>query len=78
MFQIRIQLNYDINQTLDSKSWNSEFHTISLYSFMKYLAFDIKNIKDSLSRIHKYILNKFINNDKANNIKNLKSISKIT
>ena len=44
---------------------------------MEHLISDIKNIKDSLSRMYKYILGKSINNDKANNIKNLKGVSKV-
>jgi len=43
---------------------------------MEYLASDIKNIKESLTRIHKYILGKSIDGDKANNIKDLESIGK--
>ena len=50
---------------------------ISLHSFIKHLVFDIKNIKDFLSRIYKYILDKSINNNKANDVKNLKAISKV-
>ena len=38
---------------------------------MKYLASDIKNIKDSLIRIQKYILGKAINGNKTNSVKNL-------
>ena len=56
-----IQLNYDINQALDPESWDSEFCTISLYGFMEHLVSDIKNIKDSLHRMCKYIMNKSIN-----------------
>ena len=39
---------------------------------MEHLAFDIKNIKESLYRMQKYILGKAINSDKANDIKDLK------
>ena len=44
---------------------------------MEYLASNIKNIKESLRRMQKYILNKSINGDKANNIKNLKDVSEM-
>ena len=44
---------------------------------MEHLASDIKNIKDSLSRICKYILGKTINDNKANNVKDLEGIGKV-
>jgi len=43
---------------------------------MEHLALDIKNIKDSLQRIGKYIRGKSIDND-PNNIKDLKSLGKV-
>ena len=43
---------------------------------MEHLASDIKNIKDSLSRMYKYILEKSINNDKANKVQDLEGIGK--
>ena len=42
---------------------------------MKHMASDIKNIKDSLHRIGKYIRGKAINNN-PNNCKDLKEVSK--
>ena len=74
---VNIQLNYDINQALDVKSWDSKFHAISLHGSMKYLVFDVKNIKDLLSRICKYILGKSINDNKTNNVKDLEGIGKV-
>jgi len=74
---VNIQLNYDINQTLEPESWNSNFHAISLHSSMEYLTSDVKNIKDSLLRMCKYILGKTINSDKANDIKDLEDIGKV-
>jgi len=50
---------------------------VSLYNFIRYLISNIKNIKDFLSKIHKYILDKSINNNKANDVKNLKVINKV-
>ena len=40
------------------------------------MASDIKNIKEFLARIGKYILGKFINSDKANDVKDLEDIGK--
>ena len=72
-----VQLQYDVNQALDPKSWNSNFRTILFHSSIEHLATDISNIKESLERIQKYILGKAIKGDKANNIKNLKDIGKV-
>ena len=74
---VNIQLNYDINQTLEPKSWDGNFHVILLHSSMEHLVSNVKNIKDFLLRMCKYILGKSINDDKANNIKDLKGISKV-
>jgi len=43
---------------------------------MEHLSLDIKNIKESLSRIEKYILSKGIDGNKANNIKDFEGLSK--
>ena len=71
-----INLNYDIDQALDPEEWNSNFHTISLYGTIKHLASDIKNIKDSLQRMGKYIRGKSIDSN-PNNIKDLKGVGKV-
>ena len=73
---VNVQLNYDINQALDLESWDSDFHAISLHRFIEHLVSDIKNIKESLIRMCKYILGKFINGDKANDVKDLEGIGK--
>ena len=44
---------------------------------MEYLALDVKNIKDSLLRIGKYIKGKSIIDGNTNSIKGLKSIGKV-
>jgi len=72
-----VQLNYDVNQALDLESWDGDFKTISLHGSIEHLASDIKNIKDLLLRMQNYILSKSIEGDKANNIKNLKEVSKV-
>jgi len=46
-----VQLDYDINQARDSKSWGGNFQVISLHSFMEHLVLDIHNIKVSLTRM---------------------------
>jgi len=44
---------------------------------MEHLASDIKNIKDSLHKMRKYIMGKSINEGNTNNVKNLEGISKV-
>ena len=73
---INIQLNYDINQALDQDLWDGKFRAISLHSLMKHLDSDIKNIKESLFRMEKYILSKGIDGSKANEIKDFKGLGK--
>jgi len=73
---INIQLNYYTNQALDPDLWNGKFSAVSLHRSMEHLASNIKNIKESLQRIQRYILGKAINGDKANDIKDLEGVSK--
>ena len=72
-----IQLNYNINQALDPESWDSNFQAILLYESIEHLTSDIKNIKESLGRIQKYIISKAIKDNKANSIKDLEDVSKV-
>jgi len=73
---VNIQLNYNIDQALDPESWDGDFRAISLYRSMEHLVSDTKIIKNSLTRMRKYILGKSINKDKANSVKDLKSVGK--
>jgi len=67
-----IQLNYNINQARDRN-----FQAISLHGSLEHLMSDMKNIKESLSRMQKYILDKTIKNGEANNVKDFKGVSKV-
>ena len=73
---VNVQLSYDIDQALDLESWDSNFWAIFLHGSIEYLVSNIKNIKDSLIRMCKYILGKTIDDNKANSIKDLKDIGK--
>jgi len=44
---------------------------------MEHLASNTKNFKKSLSRMKKYILDKLIENDKANDVKDFKGMDKV-
>jgi len=50
-----IQLSYDVNQALDPKEWDGDFHTTLLHRAMEHLASNVKNIKDSLQRMGIYL-----------------------
>jgi len=71
-----MQLNYDIDQAFDPKSWDSKFHAMRLHDSMEYLVSDVKNIKDSLFRIEKYIKDKSIIDGNTNSVKDLEDMDK--
>ena len=71
---LNIQLLYNINQAMKPDIWNSNFHLVSLHSSIKHLASDVKNIRESLYHMMKYILNKSTKNGKANKVNDLKGI----
>ena len=70
-----INLNYNIDKALDPEEWDGNFCATSLHEAMEHLVSDIKNIKDSLQRIKKYIRDKSIDNN-SNNIKDLEDVGK--
>jgi len=65
---INIQLPYDVNQTTEQDAWDRDYHSISLHGSLEHLPSDTNNIKKSLHHMMKYILNKKIENSKANKI----------
>ena len=71
---INISIPYDPNQPTESKCWNETFHSISLHSLLKYFLFDMKNIKESLIQLEKYIENEKINTSKSNDVAELHRI----
>ena len=71
-----VQLNYNLDQALDSESWDGNFHAISLHRSMEHIVSNVLSIKNSLLGIKKYILGKSINGDKANDFKDLSGMGK--
>jgi len=71
-----IKLNYNINQAPDLKEWDGDFHTTFLHGSIEHLASDVKNIKDSLYRMEKYIKDKAIIDNNPNKVKDLEGVSK--
>jgi len=74
---INISLPYNPNNLTEPDLWDGSFHSISLYSSMKHLASDTKNIKDSLNFMSKYILNKQVDLVKSNDLNDFKSIGEV-
>ena len=66
-----VQLNYDPDAALDPDSWDRNFHAVSLHGSMEHLASDVLNIKESLTRMQKFIAGKSINGNKANNLQQI-------
>ena len=73
---VNIQISYDINQMTELDIWDDNFHSVSLYGLMEHLALDASNIRESLYYMIKYILNKKVERDKANNVNNFRGIGK--
>lgn len=59
---------------MEPKLWDGNFHPISLHGSIEYFSSNSKNIKESLNHLAKYIGNKSIDMNKANDIEDLKSI----
>ena len=74
---INIQLNYDIDQALDLESWDGNFRAVFLHRSIEHLVSDVKNIKELLQRMQRYILGRAIKENKANDIKDLKGVGKV-
>jgi len=69
-------LPYDPDYPIKPELWDGNFHPISLHGLLEYLPSDLKNIKESLNYLAKYIKNKRINTTKSNDIKEFKGIGK--
>ena len=55
---INTSLLYNPDTPTDSEIWSGNFHPVSLHGLIEHLVSDVKNIKDSLKFITKYITNK--------------------
>jgi len=65
---INVQIPYDINAPTEPDLWSRSFHPISLHGSMEHFALDAKNIKVSLNFLAKYIQNKQVNSNTANDL----------
>ena len=74
---INILLLYDPNIPTDPEIWDGNFYLISLHDSIEHLSSDVKNIKNSLRFMTKYIANKQIESSKANNLDDFKGIGEV-
>jgi len=70
-------LLYDPNASTEPDLWDGNFHSISLHGYIKYIASDSKNIKDSLNFMARYITNKQVNPVKSNDLEDFKGIGEV-
>jgi len=73
---VNTQLSYDINQAIESDTWDGNFYSVSFHGSIEHLVLDTKNIKESLCCMTKYIINKKVENGKANDVNDFKGIGK--
>ena len=65
---INVQIPYDINAPTEPELWSGSFHPISLHGSIEHFASDSKNIKVTLNFLAKYIQNKQVNGNTANDL----------
>jgi len=65
---INVQIPYDPNVPTEPELWSGSFHPISLHGSIEHFASDSKNIKVTLNFLAKYILNKQVNGNTANDL----------
>ena len=62
---------------MEQDSWDGNFHPISLHGTLEHLSSDSKSIKESLCQMTKYIKNKNIEHNKANDISDLSGVGEV-
>ena len=65
---INVQIPYDFNAPTKPELWSGSFHPISLHGSVEHFASDSKNIKVTLNFLAKYIQNKQVNGNAANDL----------
>jgi len=71
---INIQLPYDPNSPMESDLWSGNFQSIFLHGSVEHIASDLKNIKQSLNFMVKYISNKKVNLKSSNDLNDFDGI----
>ena len=68
---------FDVQLNCNPKSWDGNFHAVSLHGSMEHLASDALNVKESLIRMKKYISGKSIDSAKANKVQDIMGMGKV-
>ena len=71
---INIQLPYDLNAPMEPDLWSGDFHSISLHGSVEQITSDMKNIKQSLNFMVRYISNKKVNLKSSNDLNDFDGI----
>ena len=74
---INIQLPYNPNGLTEPDLWSGNFQPISLHGLVEYIASDLKNIKQSLNFMVRYIFNKKVNPKSSNNLNDFDGIGDV-
>ena len=74
---INIQLPYNSNAPMEPNLWSGDFHSISLHGSVKQIASDMKNIKQSLNFMARYISNKKVNPKSFNDLNDFDGIGDV-
>ena len=71
---INIQLPYDPNSPTEPDLWSGNFQSISLHGSVEHITLDLKNIKQLLNFMAKYISNKKVNPKSSNDLNDFDGI----
>jgi len=67
-----VLLAYNINQSMEPNTWDSEAHPISIFGFMEFLEINAKNIYISLLHMATYIRSRKVKSGSINDVPRLK------
>ena len=74
---INIQLPYNPNGPTEPDLWSGNFQSISLYGSVKHIVSDLKNLKQSLNFMVRYISNKKVNPKSSNDLNDFDDIGDV-
>ena len=74
---INVLISYNINQLVKPNAWDRKVYPISIFSTMKFLKIDSKNMSTSLLYMANFIRNRSIESNKVNNVNQLQDFGQI-
>jgi len=72
-----VKLPYDPNAPTEPDLWSGDFHSIFLHSSVEQITSDMKNIKQSLNFMARYISNKKVNPKSSNDLNDFDGIGDV-